>query len=93
MTAEEAIEEIKTNYVLTNGTVAGKPVFESIGLAIDALEKQIPKKPNRYCHLRLCPVCGSEYITRNLGTYKYPKIYPMSYCNNCGQAIDFSEDN
>lgn len=39
MTYEEAINELKNNYVITNGTESGKPIFESIGLAIEALEK------------------------------------------------------
>ena len=44
MTYEEAIDELKNNYVITNGTVDGEPLFESIYLAIEALEGQILNK-------------------------------------------------
>lgn len=47
-------------------------------LAINALEKQIPKKPEmeKYTRRKLyfCPICGAEV------TY-------CKYCPNCGQKI------
>jgi glycosyltransferase involved in cell wall biosynthesis len=49
----------------------------------NALEKQIPKKPIRvgYC---ICPNCNEEL---------YTEVYDPSYCENCGQALDWSKEN
>ena len=54
-----------------------------------ALEKQIPKKPTNYsidnngymiydCECLTCKCSHREY-------------YPFSYCNHCGQALDWSD--
>lgn len=57
----------------------------AIDTAIEALEKQIPKKPittkdgNKSCSCGL--VVQTGYI-RNC----------LYYCDNCGQAIDWSEE-
>lgn len=85
MTPKEAIETIKVaiaevewNYPL-NYAVA----FET---AIEALEKQIPKKAKksdreiRYCEVFECPSCGFEFSGR-----------VVKYCYRCGQKIDYSE--
>ena len=65
---------------------------EEMDIAIKALEKQIPKKPNiegdGYADGQLvydtwiCPFCGKHY-----------EIYYDSYdyCPNCGQHIDRSD--
>lgn len=51
---------------------------------IDALEKQIPKKPNiettKPYFIAYCCNCGH-------------KLIPSKYCDHCGQAIDWSELN
>lgn len=51
-------------------------------LAINALEKHIPKKPEmeKYTKRKLyfCPICGTE-------------VTDCTYCSHCGQAIDWSE--
>ena len=56
--------------------------IESMEIAINALEKQIPKKPKeKYCigfNTLVCPECKMEL-------YLYEP-----YCDNCGQAIDWS---
>lgn len=86
MTPEEAIKtiqvavaEVEWNYPMDYSVA-----FET---AIEALEKQIPKKPivekdkvmfGIICGN--CPVCGSAvYSTANL------------FCNHCGQALDWSD--
>lgn len=77
MTENEAIEAIKSNrptsgYVILN---------EALDMAINALEKQIPKKPikDKYVpELDFCPECGTEV------TY-------CNYCPLCGQKIDQGE--
>ena len=67
---------------------AGSPLAMEINrLAIEALEKQIPKKPVTEKDKVIfgivcgrCPECDSDvYSTTNL------------YCHKCGQAIDWSD--
>lgn len=94
MTYEEAINEIK--YLIGDGVVLEHIVvdlpqesIEALKVAIEAIEKQIPKKPIKndlsysgYC----CPTCKSNvYQLRSHNIYKTP------YCIFCGQAIDWSE--
>lgn len=49
-------------------------------IALDCIEKQIPKKPTRSVVTAFCPRCDN--VTRILG---------MRYCDQCGQALDWSE--
>lgn len=57
---------------------------------IEALEKQIPKKPRITIHNGYCPNCknafGKKYVEDAV-------IYPhwKGYCPICGQAIDWDE--
>lgn len=52
------------------------------------IEKATPKKPteadaseeNSYCAW-LCPTCGRTHINN----------YPLNYCSDCGQKIDWSD--
>lgn len=82
MTVEKAVEILKTN---NEKRVAA--IYASCKrLAIEALEKQIPKKttkiqrvPNGWLTYGHCPNCDS--FTRNT----------LKYCGNCGQALDWSE--
>ena len=53
-------------------------------LAIEALEKQIPTKPNYYDGRYFCAECGDE-----LETYLFSMC--ISYCSSCGKAHDWSE--
>ena len=67
--------------------------IEHCDLAIEALEKQLPKKPtyegDGYApdgtfiwDEWLCPNCGSRYEV---------DYDDYSYCPNCGQRLDWSE--
>lgn len=57
-------------------------LFNALASAINALEKQIPKKPKeKDCigfNTLACPEC-------KMALYSYEP-----YCDNCGQAIDWS---
>lgn len=59
--------------------------FDTLGLAVEALEKQIPKKPahDEYCDY-CCPSCGDTWNANEYGS-------AMQYCWTCGQRIDWSE--
>lgn len=72
---KEAIEAIKSNYPPENYTM----LREGLDLAIEALEKQIPKKPIEY----ECPVCKDSV------GYKFGESYMMPHCENCGQKLDW----
>ena len=80
MTAEEAIktiqvaiDEVEWNYPLDYSVA-----FET---AIEALEKQIPKKLKDDGWL-YCPICGRDVLMDR-----------FNYCPDCGQALDWREDN
>lgn len=90
----EAINEIKrwTSILMSAGTKCVSGTAEAQKMAIEAIEKQIPKKPNiegdGYAdgHLVydtwICPNCGKSYEV-DYDNY--------DYCPNCGQHIDASE--
>ena len=77
MTESEAFKDIKENIL---PCVGGK----SLVVAINALEKQIAKKPKeRDCigfDTLACPEC-------KMALYLYEP-----YCDNCGQKIDWSDE-
>ena len=58
--------------------------LEAINKAIEALEKQIPKKPYDTVH---CPLCKIEVELQPIDTEQ------VTYCLHCGQAIDWSDIN
>lgn len=65
-------------------------IKEALGMAIEALELKMPKKPiyedidkyikNRFITVTLCPSCAREIVTGDM------------YCIMCGQAIDWEEE-
>ena len=80
MTAKEAIKTIqvaiaedKWEYPLDYSIV-----FKT---AIEALEKQIPKKLKDDGWL-YCPICGRDVL-----------MDKFDYCPDCGQALDWSDNN
>ena len=62
---------------------------EAIEVAIEALEKQIPKKPREAVQSGFfwCPACSKAIKMRIEGS----KIN-ISYCPFCGQALDWREN-
>ena len=83
-TPKEAIETIKSNMP----TCGYQMLRESLNMAIDALEKQIPKKcvidscPD-HMHYK-CPSCGKIQKTKyNDSTFGCI----LNNCSNCGQAL------
>ena len=81
MTRDEAIKFAKENILAYTSEMA-----EFKALAIEALEKQVQKKPIksdreiRYCEVWKCPSCGFEWSSR-----------VVDYCYRCGQRIDWQE--
>lgn len=84
MTPKEAIETIKVAIAEVEWNLDYAIAFEK---AIEALEKQIPKKPiaietDFYGNSYECPVCGLD-----MGHYEF------NYCDNCGQRLKWGEDD
>lgn len=83
MTIEEAIAHAKEQTEI----FAGKHrVF--LYLAIDALERNMPKKPtpeeeqlSRLLTVYVCPVCGQRIAGRGIS----------KFCYECGQVLDWQE--
>lgn len=102
MTVKEAIFYLKTDRELKIDAMSSPEVAKktctviAYDIGIEALEKQIPKKPeyygNGYSEGKLvydyakCPVCGRddfEYDINNWG---------CNYCPDCGQALEWNEE-
>ena len=90
MTKEEAIKRIKDHIQVHKiGDYPHIYLREALDMAIEALEKQIPKRPSVWENKGSwspvpnddwgyeCPCCGNEDID-----------YPEHYCD-CGQALDW----
>ena len=83
MTESKAIELLEYIRKTGNGEApyVGCAQNIAIEMAINALEKQMPKKPTKDKYvpeLDFCPECGTEVTNCN-------------YCPHCGQNIDWSE--
>ena len=77
MTESEAIKELQVGYLGDT-----EDLVQAKHIAIKALEKQIPKKPkidDRYV-MYICPCCNDFIKVRH------------NCCQNCGQAIDWSDE-
>lgn len=77
-----AMAEVEWNYPM-DYVVAFKT-------AIEALEKQIPKKPAFDAWSHNCPTCLATLVDNN-------KIHrdgaKKHYCDECGQALDWSDED
>ena len=83
MTHEEATERIKCILKNNSFTRADK---NALKLAIEALEKQVSKKPLHMHKNYYCPICKED------GWMLWDDAIPNDmdkYCGKCGQAIDW----
>ena len=89
MTHEEAIEYISERYVTMSMCLTideCRKHNKAISMAIEALEKQIPKKPLHMHKNYYCPICKED------GWILWDDAAPNDmdkYCGKCGQAIDW----
>ena len=79
MKIEDAIFYLKNTPVIANN--ADKETDQNAyDMAIEALEKQIPKKFKMVDNYTpVCPVCGEA-------------IWDMNWCDSCGQRLDVDEE-
>ena len=96
MTESKAIELLEYIRKTGNGEApyVGCAQNIAIEMAINALEKQIPKKP--YCiedKMWCCPVCDNHLLPKwvKYPTELMPKTEGLPYCMSCGQKIDWNE--
>lgn len=88
MTYQEAINYFKRRKIQYG---LADNIQQAENCAIEALEKQIPKKPlnieeTKYKVSYKCPVCGTVHVNVWCGTN-----WKLSFCLICGQALDWSE--
>ena len=99
MTESEAINEL--HEIRPRGGIIPQKRAEALDVAIQALEKQIPKKPNKAIdsswgvkkEVHTCPVCD-YYLTEVhfIEPQKIESNKKITYCETCGQAIDWSDE-
>ena len=82
MTVQEAINHYE--YGITHD-IFSEPVTTYAKMAVEALEKQIPKKPIHKIKrpnslYGVCPVCGRRLVTDK-------------YCPRCGHALKWGEED
>ena len=88
MTYEEAIKHFKSLQKRYTKEHNGR-MCEKVNLALEALDKQIPKKPLHIHKNYYCPICKED------GWMLWDDAIPNDmdkYCGKCGQAIDWSDD-
>ena len=87
MTYEKAIKNINAlNAVCGQKDFYDAEFENALALAINALEKQIPKKPLHMHKNYYCPICKED------GWMLWDDAIPNDmdkYCGICGQAIDW----
>ena len=97
MTPQEAIEAIKLKDIhIESGAIRITAFFQGLSVAKEALEKQIPKKPDYegdgYADGELvydraiCPCCGNDDFEEGINNWG------CKFCPDCGQALDWSDE-
>ena len=82
MTADEAIKQFEERLQIPDYKTQIPEYYEAMELAVEALEKQVPKKPPYDEYHRAgyrCPNCN------NTNPWGY------NYCKHCGQRLDWRE--
>ena len=83
MTENEAIEAIQFDLKI-GGEIHSQVLRDAVGVAIQVLEKQIPKKPLQKSYMVkgavVCPIC--EFVV----------LKADGYCSHCGQHLDWSNE-
>lgn len=97
MSPQEAILRIKKHIEIHSRKEKNFAVYitEALYKAIKALEKQIPKKPIKETAKLIdfqefyCPCCKNKIISKMDGEWLAGRL--QKYCDECGQALDWSE--
>lgn len=89
--AEQIREAVESLSYLISGECTGNQMdfVPDIALAIEALEKHIPKKPEGRHTDYKCPVCGRR-VRSGKGS---SSLIRDNRCQRCGQVLDWQEGN
>ena len=91
MTESEAIKEL--HKIRQRGGIIPQKRADALEMAIQALEKQIPKKPRktdsyrgifRRIYAYVCPTCGNACLEKQENERQ-----DTMFCWNCGQKLDW----
>ena len=94
MTVSEAIKEL--HKIRPRGGIIPQKRADALEMAIQALEKQIPKKPRktdsyrgifRRIYAYVCPTCGNACLEKQENERQ-----DTMFCWNCGQKLDWSDE-
>lgn len=92
MTESEALElgnKLYANITSNaNNIIKTNDYIEFVRMAINALEKHIPKKPDFYRNLYHCPIC-TKIVAKGTGNKRYGRSY---VCRYCLQVLDWGEE-
>lgn len=82
MTESEAIEAIQFDLKI-GGEIHSQVLRDAVGVAMQALEKQIPKKAlnKKDALFANCPNCGRVQNS----------VWNKTYCGDCGKKLDWSD--
>ena len=80
MTENEAIKELQVGYLGDT-----EDLVQAKHIAINALEKQIERKPRFYAHNYYCSVCDNLVGNNEFEWQRF------KYCDVCGQKLDWSD--
>ena len=85
-TTGEAIAEIEYYNGFSGKTAAIQAITDACVIAVEAMGKQMPKKLICVEIEKCCPVCKEKIcLIGDDGNYG-------NYCYNCGQALDWSDE-
>ena len=94
MTESEAIKILQRDLQIQLENKALPDGIEAIQIAIQALEKQIPKKPTPIDYEKYIDVINNARFLR--GAYWCPNckhvVKSGSFCSDCGQKLDWSDE-
>ena len=90
MTEREAVEKLKNMRLFMqlednkNECKFTEDDYKANEMAVQALEKQVPKKPDftEDKEFALCPCCNGKGL-----------LDKQKYCDNCGQKLDWSDED
>ena len=88
MTYEKTKHEIVKAHIRIGRECDETLLYEALWKAVEAINKQIPKKPKgdyHSCPHYRCPNCNSS-----VKMYETDNTYP--HCAFCGQKLDWSEE-
>lgn len=95
MEIREAIKFLKERIETANDYPEAKEYGKALRIAVKALEKQIPKKPIMKQYFEdleekylCCPTCG-EILTDRIPADNKTFCF---HCMNCGQKLDWSDE-